>query len=86
MDGVKRGLLVVGSVAALTIVAFATYFLFAYPSLISLFLFFLNRAGVPNPRPRLFQDRQKSKLDHCSRAGKCGPMSASGHQRMSARH
>jgi len=39
MDGVKRGLLVVGSVAALTIVAFATYFLFA--SLISLFLFFL---------------------------------------------
>ena len=41
MDDVKRGLLVVGSVAALTIVAFATYFLFAYPSFISLFLFFL---------------------------------------------
>lgn len=40
MNGVKRGLLVVASVAALTIVAFATYFLFAYPSLISLYLFF----------------------------------------------
>jgi hypothetical protein len=40
MNGIKRILLVVGSVAALTIVAFATYFLFAYPSLISLFLFF----------------------------------------------
>ena len=41
MDGVKRRLLVVGSVAALTIVALATYFLFVYPSLISLFLFLL---------------------------------------------
>ena len=41
MIGIKRGLLVVGSVAALTIVAVATYFLFLYPTLISLFLFFL---------------------------------------------
>ena len=39
MNGIKRGLLVAGSVAALTIVAFMAYFLFAYPSLISLFLF-----------------------------------------------
>jgi len=40
MDGVKRGLLVVGSVAALSMVALTTYFLFVYPSLISLLVFF----------------------------------------------
>ena len=41
MDVIKRGLLIVGSVVALTIVAFATYFLLAHPSLISLILFFM---------------------------------------------
>jgi hypothetical protein len=41
MDVIKRGLLIVGSVAALTIVVFATYFLLAHPSLISLILFFM---------------------------------------------
>jgi len=39
MYGIKRALLVVGSVAALTIVTLAGYFLFPYQSLISLFLF-----------------------------------------------
>lgn len=39
MDGIKRVSLFAGSVAALTIVAIATYFLLAYPSLISFFLF-----------------------------------------------
>jgi hypothetical protein len=41
MNVIKQGLLVAGSVAALTIVAFATYFLLAHPSLISLILFFI---------------------------------------------
>jgi hypothetical protein len=40
MDGIKQALLVVGSVVALTVVALTSYFLFAYPSLISLLLFF----------------------------------------------
>jgi hypothetical protein len=41
MDVIKRVLLIVGAVVALTIVAFATYFLLAHPSLISLILFFM---------------------------------------------
>jgi hypothetical protein len=41
VDGIKQVLLVAGSVAALTIVALAAYFLFAYPSFISLIGFFV---------------------------------------------
>jgi hypothetical protein len=41
MNGIKQALLVAGSVAALTIVALTAYFLFAYPSLISLIAFFV---------------------------------------------
>jgi hypothetical protein len=40
MNGIAQGLLVVTSAAALIIVAFCTYFLFTYPSLISLTTFF----------------------------------------------
>jgi hypothetical protein len=40
MNGITQGLLVVTSAAALIIVAFCTYFLFTYPSLISLTTFF----------------------------------------------
>jgi hypothetical protein len=41
MTEFKRGLLVVASVAALTVVAFCAYFLFAAPGLISLVGFFI---------------------------------------------
>lgn len=41
MTEFKRGLLVVASVAALTVVAFCAYFLFAAPSLIALVGFFI---------------------------------------------
>jgi hypothetical protein len=41
MKGIKQVLLVIGSTIALIIVGPVTYFLFAHPSLISLFSFFL---------------------------------------------
>jgi hypothetical protein len=41
MNGIKRALLVAGSVAALTIVALTFYFTLMYPSLISILLFFM---------------------------------------------
>jgi hypothetical protein len=41
MNGVKQALLVMGSTVALTVVAFATYFVFARPSIISLLTFVL---------------------------------------------
>ena len=41
MNGVKQVLLVMGSTVALTVVAVASYFAFAYPSIISLLLFVL---------------------------------------------
>ncbi|TFV35629.1 hypothetical protein [Bradyrhizobium niftali] len=40
MNGIKQGLLVAAAAAALIIVAFGTYFLFAHPSLISVVTFF----------------------------------------------
>lgn len=39
MNGIKQVLLVATSVAALVIVAFGTYFVFAYPNLILLLAF-----------------------------------------------
>jgi len=39
MQGIKQALLVMGSTAALIIVALVTYFLFAHPSLISIISF-----------------------------------------------
>ncbi|MCA1513939.1 hypothetical protein [Bradyrhizobium sp. NBAIM01] len=41
MNNVKQGLLVAISVASLIIVAYCAYFLFRYPSLISLITFFV---------------------------------------------
>ena len=39
-DGIKRALLAMGSIAAMIVVGLATYFLVAYPSLISFAGFF----------------------------------------------
>jgi hypothetical protein len=39
MKGIQQALLVMGSAAGLIIATFATYFAFAYPSIISLLLF-----------------------------------------------
>lgn len=41
MGGLRRGLLIVASFAALTVVALGAYFLFAAPNLISLISFFI---------------------------------------------
>jgi uncharacterized protein YacL len=41
MWGIKQALLVMGSTVALIIAALATYFVFAYPSILSVLLFVL---------------------------------------------
>jgi hypothetical protein len=41
MNRIKQALLVIGSILALTVVAGSTYFVFAYPSIISLLTFVL---------------------------------------------